>query len=187
MTTRLTVPISERDHVLGSPTAAVTLLEYGDYECPSCGMAHSVVKAIQRQLGRRLRFAYRHFPLTTVHPHALQAAEAAEVAGTQDRFWEMHDMLFEHQWALGDEDLVQYAAALGLDPIRFAGELASHVHAARVSDDVMSGVRSGVHGTPTFFIDGMRHEGSVDFDTLLDALVQAMEGATGARHRGAAH
>jgi protein-disulfide isomerase len=173
-TPRLTMPVSERDHILGPVIAPVTLVEYGDYECPSCGQAHAAVKHLQRLLGRELCFVFRNFPLTTVHPHAQLAAEAAEAAGAQGKFWAMHDMLFTHQHALEDEDLVQYAAALGLDLYRFNSELAAHVHAARVREDFMSGVRSGVNGTPTFFINGLRHNGSYDLATLLEAIKYAM-------------
>jgi protein-disulfide isomerase len=169
-TPRLTMLVSERDHLLGPVTAPVTLVEYGDYECPSCGQAHAVVKHLQRLLGCELCFVFRNFPLTTVHPHAQLAAEAAEAAGAQGKFWAMHDMLFAHQEALEPEDLVQYAAALGLDLHRFNSELATHVHAARVREDFMSGVRSGVNGTPTFFINGLRHNGSYDLATLLEAI-----------------
>jgi protein-disulfide isomerase len=171
---RLTMPINETDHVIGPATAPVTLVEYGDYECPHCGQAYPVVTQLLLLLGRRLRFAFRHFPLTMVHSHAAHAAEAAEAAGAQGKFWEMHNVLFEHQHALGDEHLVQYAAGIGLDPYRFNRELVNHVHAPRVREHFMSGVRSGVNGTPTFFINGVRHNGSYDFDTLLEAIEGAM-------------
>jgi protein-disulfide isomerase len=166
----LTPPVSERDHVIGTRTAPVTLVEYGDYECPYCGAAHPVVKEVRRRLGSGLRFAFRHFPLTRVHPHAEHAAEAAEAAGAQGKFWPMHDLLFEHQNALDDEDLLVYAASLGLDLDRFASELELGVHAPRVREDFLSGVRSGVNGTPTFFINGRRHEGASDVQTLLAAI-----------------
>jgi protein-disulfide isomerase len=168
---RLTLPVSARDHILGSVTAPVTVVEYGDYECPYCGQAHHVVKQLRQLLGRRLCFVFRHFPLTRVHPHAQQAAEAA---GAQGKFWEMHSMLFEHQHALAADDLVRYAAALGLDLSRFSSELIGHVHATRVREDFMSGVRSGVNGTPTFFINGVRHDGTFDLDTLVNAIEVAI-------------
>src|SRR6476646_7201477 len=114
----LTLPVSERDHIQGPADAPVTLVEYGDYECPHCGRAYPVVKAIQRHFGRRLRFVFRNFPLAEAHPHAAHAAEAAEAAAAQGRFWEMHDSLFEHQQALDDRHLVEYAGALGLDTSR---------------------------------------------------------------------
>jgi len=171
---RLTVPVSDRDHILGRITAPVTLVEYGDYECPYCGQAHHGVKQLRQLLGHQLCFVFRHFPLTTVHPHAQHAAEAAEAAGAQGKFWEMHYVLFEHQHALDPDDLVRYAAALDLDLSQFTSELARHVYAPRVREDFMSGVRSGVNGTPSFFINGVRHDGSFDFDTLLNAIGQVM-------------
>jgi protein-disulfide isomerase len=170
----LVLPVSEeRDHVQGPAAAPVTLLEYGDYECPYCGAAYPIVKQVQARLGDQLRFVFRNFPITTSHPHAEQAAEAAEAAAAQDRFWEMHDHLYEHQRRLGDDDLRGYADELGLDVARFSDELAEHVHAARVREDFMSGVRSGVNGTPTFYVNGVRHDGSYELDTLLAALEDA--------------
>jgi protein-disulfide isomerase len=173
-TPRLIVPINERDHILGPITAPVTMVEYGDYECPYCGQAHHVVKQLRQLLGHRMRFVFRHFPLSTVHPHAQLAAEAAEAAGVQGKFWEMHYILFEHQHALAANDLVQYAAALGLDVPRYSSDLATHIHAPRVREHFLSGVRSGVNGTPTFFINGLRHNGTFDLDTLVDAIEAAM-------------
>jgi protein-disulfide isomerase len=169
----LAVPISGRDHLRGSPTASITLVEYGDYECPYCGAAHPIVNEVQRVLGDDLLFAFRHFPLTQIHPHAMQAAEAAEAAGAQNRFWEMDDLIFEHQDRLEMPDLLRYAEALGLDLDCFAAELESHVHAPRVREDFMSGVRSGVNGTPTFFINGVRYNGGYDLPDLLAALQAA--------------
>jgi protein-disulfide isomerase len=176
----LTLPVSDRDHVQGPSSAPVTLVEYGDYECPYCGAAYPIVKRLQEHLGDRLRFVFRNFPLTTVHPHAEHAAKAAEAAGAQGKFWEMHDYLFEHQRALMDRKLVEYAAAVGLDVELFGRDMAEQVHEDRVRADFMSGVRSGVNGTPTFFINGYRHNGAYDFDSLLAAIEGAMS-ATGAR------
>jgi len=171
---RLTLPVADdRDHVQGPADAAVTLLEYGDYECPFCGAAYPIVKHVQETMGERLRFVFRNFPITTAHPHAEQAAEAAEAAAAQGQFWPMHDLLYENQRHLETDDLIAYASRLGLDVSRFQRELADHVHAARVREDFMSGVRSGVNGTPTFYIDGERYEGSYDAEPLLDALKQA--------------
>jgi len=150
----LAMPVGPRDHILGPDMAPVTMVEYGDYECPYCGAAHPIVQAIVERLGDDLRFAFRHFPLAQMHPHAQQAAEAAEAAGAQGKFWEMHDMLYEHQTALDGPHLLTYAAALNLDVERFADELTRRVYADRVREDFMSGVRSGVNGTPTFFING---------------------------------
>jgi protein-disulfide isomerase len=167
----LSMPVSEdRDHIQGPADAAVTLVEYGDYECPYCGAAYPVIKQVQARMGERLRFVFRNFPITTSHPHAEQAAEAAEAAAAQGRFWPMHDLLYENQKNLGDRDLRAYAERLGLDVELFDTELAGHVHAARVRDDFMSGVRSGVNGTPTFYINGVRHDDSYELDTLLAAL-----------------
>lgn len=170
MKTQLTLPVSERDHIQGLATAPITLVEYGDYECPFCGEAYPIVKQLQEQLGERLRFVFRNFPLTTAHPHAQNAAEAAETAAGQDRFWEMHDLLFENQEELGDSNLIHYASKLGLDATRFESELSAHTYATRVREDFMSGVRSGVNGTPAFFINGVRYHGSFDFDVFLRAL-----------------
>jgi protein-disulfide isomerase len=171
---RLTVPVSQRDHQQGSDTAPVTVVEYGDYECPSCGEAYPIVKEIQRRLGDRLRFVFRNFPLSQIHPHAEHAAEAAEAAAGQGLFWEMHDSLFEHQQALDDAHLVHYALALHLDQETFKREMTEHVHSNRVHEDFLSGVRSGVNGTPTFFINGVRHDDSYALETLLTAIEAAM-------------
>jgi len=166
----LNLPVSARDHTQGLATASITLAEYGDYECPYCGETYPIVKQLQEKLGERLRFVFRNFPLSAAHPHAQDAAEAAETAAAQDRFWEMHDLLFENQEALEHGDLIRYARELGLDAVRFKNELSRHTHAPRVREDFMSGVRSSVNGTPTFFINGVRHDTSFDFDTLLSAL-----------------
>jgi protein-disulfide isomerase len=165
--------VGERDHVAGAETAAVTLVEYGDYECPYCGAAYPVVKEVQSEMGEDLRFVFRNFPINSAHPHARRAAEAAEAAAAQGRFWEMHDHLYEHQDALEDDDLLAYAAELGLDVDRFARDLESDAYADRVHEDFMSGVRSGVNGTPTFFLDGTRYEGSWEREPLLAALEAA--------------
>jgi protein-disulfide isomerase len=156
---QLTPPVSDRDHINGPDDAPVTLVEYGDYECPYCGMAYPVVKSAQRALGDQLRFVFRNFPLAEAHPHARIAAQAAEAAGAQGKFWEMHDMLFEHQKALETEDLASYADSLGLDSVRFLRELQAGVYEKRVREDFRSGVRSGVNGTPTFFVNGSRYDG----------------------------
>jgi protein-disulfide isomerase len=170
---RLSPPVSERDHSQGPTDAPVTLVEYGDFECPYCGEAHPIVKALQARMGERLRFVFRNFPLSNIHPHAQHAAEAAEAAAAQDRFWEMHDLLYERQTALSDADLAAYAAELGLDSSRFAREMREHVHAARVREDFLSGVHSGVNGTPTFFINGLRHDDAYAPEVLFAALERA--------------
>jgi protein-disulfide isomerase len=169
-----TLPVSPaRDHIRGPVDAPVTLLEYGDYECPYCGAAHPIVNEVREPMGDRLRFVFRHFPLTTVHPYAELAAEAAEAAGAQRKYWAMHDMLYENQEHLDPPYLLAYAKALDLDHERFQEDLAEHVHEPKVREDFMSGVRSGVNGTPTFFINGVRHDGSWDFASLLAAVQQA--------------
>jgi protein-disulfide isomerase len=170
----LTVPVSAEDHSQGPLDAPVTLVEYGDYECPHCGRAYPIVRDVQRQLGARLRFVFRNFPLREVHPHAQHAAEAAEAAAAQGRFWEMHDLIFEHQRALLDRHLHEYAGTLALDQARFDEELASHVHAARIKRDFSGGIRSGVNGTPTFFVNGVRHDGDWDAASLVAALERAI-------------
>jgi len=173
----LTPPVGTRDHAQGPEDAPVTLVQYGDYECPSCGQAYPIIKEVQRRLGSKLRFVFRNFPLGEAHPHAQHAAEAAEAAGTQGRFWEMHDALYEHQHALDDRHLVGYAAKLGLDAQQFEQEFHAHAHKARVREDFTSGVRSGVNGTPTFFINGVRFDESWDPDTLTNALKAAARSA----------
>jgi len=178
---RLTLPAGGRDHSHGPADAAVTLVEYGDYECPHCGRAYPIVKEIQQRLGTELRFIFRNFPLAELHPHAQHAAEAAEAAAAQGRFWEMHDLLFEHQRALDDRHLIAHASALGLDSERFQRELTSHAYAARVREDFLSGIRSGVNGTPTFFINGVRYDDSWDRETLEQALRSRVGHAN--RHR----
>jgi protein-disulfide isomerase len=171
---QLTPPVSDRDHIAGSDDAPVTLVEYGDFECPYCGMAYPIVKTAQRELGDDLRFVFRHFPLSEAHPHARVAAQAAEAAGAQGKFWEMHDMLFEHQDALEPEDLVAYAKALGIDTELFVRELEAGTYEKRVREDFRSGVRSGVNGTPTFFINGSRYDGSwANADKFIEAIVNA--------------
>jgi protein-disulfide isomerase len=171
----LAVPVSaRRDHVIGGTAAAVTLVEYGDFECPYCGQAYPVVKEVVGAFLEQTRFAFRHFPLTQVHPHAEHAAEAAESAAAQGRFWQMYDLLFEHQEALEDDDLLAYAAQVGLDLNRFQVELARGTYAQHVREDFMGGVRSGVNGTPAFFINGRRHDGGFDLQTLSAAITAAM-------------
>ena len=166
----LTLPDPERDHIYGSANESIKLLEYGDYECPFCAEAQPIIKEIQRRLGDGLLFAFRNFPLTNIHPYAEHAAEAAEAAGAQENFWGMHDILFENQTALDDEDLAAYAAELGLDETRLIREVASSAYAPRIREDFKSGVRGGVNGTPTFFINGERYDGARDLKHLLNTL-----------------
>jgi protein-disulfide isomerase len=156
----------ERDHIRGSDDAPVTLLEYGDFECPFCGLAERVIRELLAEAGDDVRYVWRHLPLNDVHPHAQLASEAAEAAAGQGKFWEMYDMLLSSQDALEPSDLARYAERLGLDAERFDEELRRRKHAARVSEDVASADESGVSGTPTFFINGRRHYGVYDIDTL---------------------
>ena len=170
----LVAPVDEqRDHIQGSADAPVTVVQYGDYECPLCGEAYPIIKQIQGRMGDRLRFVFRNFPIPTSHPHAQQAAEAAEAAGAQGKFWEMHDLLYERQRHLTDADLHAYAAELGIEVGRFEREMADHLYADRVEEDLIGGVRSGVNGTPTFYINGVRHDDSYELDVLLDAVERA--------------
>jgi protein-disulfide isomerase len=170
---KLVLPVSKRDHIRGPAEAPVTLVEYGDYQCPYCGQANPIVDQVRQALGDELRFVFRNFPLTGVHPHAEHAAEIAEAAGTQGKFWEMHDMLYAHQDALDDQHLAEYVTLLGIPTSEVKRALAQHVYSDRVREDFMSGVRSGVNGTPTFFVNGRRHDSSFDFDTLMAAIETA--------------
>ena len=170
-------PVNDRDHVEGAPDAALTLVEFADYECPFCGRVYGVIKALQQVLGPRLRVVFRNFPLPSSHAHAVLAAEAAEAAGAQGRFWPMHDQLFEHQDALDFSDVVHYAADLGLDLRQFEEDVRTHRFLARVRADLRSGAHSGVDGTPTLFLNGRRHQGGSDFDSLWGALTGAAETA----------
>ena len=169
----LTPPVGSDDHAQGPDAAPVTLVEYGDYECPSCLEGYRLVAEAQRRMGDRLRFVYRNFPLSDIHPHAEAAAEAAEAAGARGKFWEMHHTLFAHQRALDDAHLRQYAEQTGLDTAQFEQALAGHTYAARVRADMAGGLRSGVRGTPTFYINGEQYDESYDADTLVAALERA--------------
>jgi len=173
--TKLTLAVTDRDHMQGPAEAAVTLVEYGDYECPHCGRAYPIVEELRQNFGDRLRFVFRNFPLTQVHAHAEMAAEAAEAAGAQGRFWEMHEALFTHQNALDTSHLVQYAGRLRINAAQLGEALTAHTFRDRVREDFMSGVRSGVNGTPTFFINSVRHDGPFD----LPSLTEAVEGSAG--------
>ncbi len=178
----LAPPVGQPDHVQGAEDAAITLVEYGDYECPHCGRAYPIIKLVQRRLAADLRFVFRNFPLGDAHPHAQHAAEAAESvaahAGDQ-AFWAMHDLIYQHQQdgpdALDDASLVALARRAGADAHAVADDLRFGRYAARVREDFMSGVRSGVNGTPTFFINGIRHDGPWDEESLVAALQAAAE------------
>ena len=170
---QLVPPVGERDHVLGPADARVTLVEYGDYECPHCGALHPVIEAARKAFGGNLRFAFRHFPLRSSHPHALAAAKAAEAAGEQGRFWEMHDRLYQRQTQLEDQDLARHARKLGLDVARFQRELTARAHEVRIREDLASAARSGAGGTPSLFINGELYQGSLDRDSVFAALARA--------------
>ena len=179
MTTRLTRQVSDDDHVAGPADAPVTLVEYGDFECEFCGRAYPILESVRKSLGARLRFVYRHFPLREAHPHAEHAAEASESAaklGGSESFWAMHKQLFENQDALEDDDLIRYAAEIGLDGRAVDEALASGTFEPRVRADFRSGVRSGVNGTPTFFVNEERYDGSwVNERELTRTLLDAAE------------
>ena len=170
----LVVPVDdERDHIRGPEKAPVTVVEYGDFECPYCGLAEPSVRELLRDFGD-VRYVWRHLPLTDVHPHAQLAAEATEAAAKQGAFWGMHDLLLEHQGALTVRDLIGYATSLGLDTERFTAHLRKHAGAARVAEDTDSADLSGVSGTPTFFVNGMRHYGAYDIESLSKAVKLAL-------------
>ena len=168
---KLTLPVSEsRDHIQGPVNAPITLVEYGDYQCPYCGQAYMIIKEIQERLGSKLCFVFRNFPLTKVRPHAYKAAIAAETAAAQGKFWDMYDYLFKHGQVVTDDNLRQSAAKLGLNVARFDREFLARTYSSHVDDDIQSGKSSGVKSTPTFFINGDRYNNSWDLDTLLSAL-----------------
>jgi protein-disulfide isomerase len=171
-TFQLTSPVSERDHIRGRRHAEVSLVEYGDFECPYCRAAKPIVAGLIEALGEQLGVTFRHFPRRDVHPHAQHAAEVAEAAAAQGKFWEMHDTLFANQDALDDDSLMKYAAELSLDVDRVRRELATKIYAPRVAEDLDSGIHSGVNGTPTFYIDGTRFDGSVALRTMLAAILE---------------
>ena len=171
---KLSFPVSEsRDHIQGLATAAVTLVEYGDYECPYCAQAYLIVKEVQERLGRKLRFVFRNFPLTGVRPRAYQSALAVETAAAQGRFWDMYDFLFKHGEVLTDDNLRQSAAKLGLNISRFDHEFLDRTYSRHLDEDIQSGKESGVTKTPTFFINEDRYDESWDLDSLLSALDEA--------------
>jgi protein-disulfide isomerase len=164
---KLLLPIQPDDHIQGSPDALYTLVEYGDYECPECGRLFATIRDLHVRFGDRLQLVFRHYPLSGIHPHAQQAAEASEAAGAQGRFWEMHDLLFANQNASKKSDLYRYAEQLSLDSRRFRDELQRRVYAERVHEDFRRGVANGVYGTPGLFINGVRYNGRLDLDSLL--------------------
>jgi protein-disulfide isomerase len=169
----LTPPVSERDHVEGRPDARVTLVEYGDYECPACGEAHGTIKAARRAFGPNLRLVFRHFPLKSSHPNAMNAAKAAEAAAAQGRFWDMHDRLFTHQTELDWEGLLRHARKIGLDLDRFQRDFGERQAEVRIREDLVSGGQSGVKGTPSLYINGERYDGPRNRTALIDVLARA--------------
>jgi protein-disulfide isomerase len=171
----LATPITDEDHAQGPANAPVTLVQYGDYECPYTRLSRLGVHELQREFSDRLRFVFRHFPLEEIHPHARAAAAAAEAAGRQTDFWTMHEYLFEHQKALEDADLQAYASNQALDIHRFDRDRRSFEVAQRIDRDLASGDQSGVEGTPTFFVNGTQHNGGYDLDSLRSAIVFQLE------------
>jgi protein-disulfide isomerase len=166
----LSAPVTERDHVRGSPDAPVVLVEYGDYECPSCARAYWVIKELLEQLGDQISFVFRNFPISETHPRAEAVAEALEAAGGQGRFWEMHDWFYEHQHQLEGLDLEHHAEDIGLDVELWRKELRERAHLDRVHEDLETGRHSGVTGTPTLFINGVRYRGDYEVASMLAAI-----------------
>jgi protein-disulfide isomerase len=164
---QLTTPVTNRDHIRGLGSAAVTLVGYGDYACPRCNEARFVVKQLRAALGDRLRYVFRNFPMSTLYSSPHHAAEAAEAAGAQNKFWEMHDFLYDHQLALSNKHLRVYATQVGLDMERFNLDMMLHMHAVRVHEDILSAGQSGVGTIPAFFINDSRYVGPCDFETVL--------------------
>lgn len=174
--TELLLPVEERDHARGPSSAPITVVEYGDYQCPRCGEVYLEIEKLRQVLGERLRFVFRQYPYAKLHPQAEPAAEAAEAAGAQGRFWEMHDMLFRHQDELRKRHLLKYAETLGLDLGQFCWELKHRVHRERVRQDFRNGVMNLVYTTPALFINGVRYFGGLNFEALLDAVSQVEDG-----------
>ena len=179
----LAVPVTKDDHIRGNPNAPITLIEYGDYECPFCAMAHTITHQVTQHFGYRIRFVFRHFPLTQIHPFAEMAAEAAEFAGARGLFWEMHDAIYENQAALGLTLLLSLARKLGLSDMAMGAAIANNEYAPKIQRDFLGGVRSGVNGTPTFFIGDRRHDGSWDYDSLVDAIEAELDEKSPSPHR----
>lgn len=170
----LKIPISAQDHVQGNAKAGCTLIEYGDYECPHCGAAYPLVQQLQKHFGKRMRFVFRNFPLTQIHANAQAAAEVAEFAASKGKFWEMHDLLFENQDRLGDELFAELAGQLSLDPGEMHRALKKKTFTDHVRTDFTGGVRSGVNGTPTFYINDQRYNRPMDYDTMVQAIEEAL-------------
>lgn len=173
----LQIPVTEADHAKGRPDAPVTLVEYGDYECPHCGAAYPVVKQLQKRFGADLRFVYRNFPLGEIHPNAMNAAMTAEFGAAHGFFWEVHDALFENQQQLGAALYKVIVKELGLAAAQLRAALEANVYIDKIRSDFSGGVRSGVNGTPSFFVNGKRYDGSPDFETMADALGEVIRAA----------
>lgn len=171
----LSEEVGPRDHFLGNANAPITIVEYGDYECPDCFNFVPIIRKIRERLGDRLRFVFRHFPRSNIHPHASMAAEVAEAAGDQGKFWEMHEALFRHQKELGDLDLTHLALTVGLEIYRFDNSRGNDRHRRRISEDYQSGLRSGVTKTPTLFINGRRYDGAIDVEAIIATALAASE------------
>jgi protein-disulfide isomerase len=170
----LKVPVTPHDHIAGKDDAPATLVEYGDYECPACGAAHPIVNRLRQHFGDELRFVFRHFPLKEIHPNAESAAETAEFAGEHDRFWQMHEAIYANQGQLGAPLLIALAAQLRLPVADLEGALANGNYAPIVRGHFVGGIRSGVNGTPAFFINNMRHDGDFSFNTLARGITDAI-------------
>ena len=167
----LRYPLSESDHIQGNPNAAIELIEYGDYQCPYCWKAYPIVKKLQEQLGDKLKFSFRNFPLAKIHPNAMMAATASEAAAIQGKYWEMHDLLYEKHKRLGKEALMSYAAELKLDTEQFERDMLSEALTEKVEAEFLGGIRSGVNATPTFFINGEKYTDDWDENNLLDYIM----------------
>jgi protein-disulfide isomerase len=173
----LRIPVTDTDHIQGHADAAVTLVEYGDYQCPYCGAAYPIVQELQRHFGDDLRFVFRNFPLAEMHPHAVGAAMTAEFGAANGRFWEIHDALYENQPQLGPALYDAIVSELGLEPKQLHKAFEAQEYLARIRTDVDGGVRSGVNGTPSFFVNGARYDGVPDLDTMTEALTAAIHSA----------
>ena len=168
--TQLIPAVNSNDHIYGNPSAALELVEYGDYECPYCGRAYPIMKSIQQELGPDLKFVFRNFPLSKIHPHAFSAAVATEAAALQEKFWEMHDIIFENQKTLDAESIFLFAKAIGLNPERFKNDIQQKELIDKVERDFESGIRSGVNRTPSFFLNGEKYDGSWEKNEFLQYL-----------------
>lgn len=170
----LKTPVGEDDHIQGDPDAPATLLEYGDFECPHCAAAHPLVQELQKQFGTRLRFVFRNFPLNRIHPHAEAAAQTAEFAASHGKFWPMHDLLLENQSRLSASLFAELTKSLGLNPAELEAALQKNTFERNVHQDFTGGVRSGVNGTPTFFLNGERYDGARDYQSMAAAMEAAI-------------